>query len=138
MARNIQIQLLRGVFANMPVLAIGELYFATDTQQLYVGASSGNELIGPSTGSAVKQTEIDFGPLPTSEANFIILDSNVTPTSHIVGTVAYEAPTGKDLDEVEMDGLDLKFGPGSGTFTLYATGLEGYIADTFKINYVVG
>lgn len=138
MARNVQLQLLRGTFANMPALAVGEPYFTTDTHQFYVGTSGGNALVGPSSGASVKQVEIDFGSLPVSEASFLITDASVSPTSHIVGTVAYEAPTGKDLDELDMDGLDLKFGPGSGQFTLYVRGQDGYIADKFKINYVVG
>ena len=137
MARNVQIQVIRGVLANRPVLASGEFYYATDTQQLFVGPTP--TLVGPSSGSTVvKQTEINFGSLPVSEASFLITDASVSPTSHIVGTVAYEAPTGKDLDELDMDELDLKFGPGSGQFILYATGENGYIADKFKINYVVG
>jgi hypothetical protein len=139
MGRNVQLQLLRGTLANMPALAIGEPYLTTDTHQFYIGTSGGNALVGPSAGGgSVKQVEIDFGSLPVSEAKFLITDASVTPSSHIVGSVAYEAPTGKDLDELEMDELDLKFGPGSGQFTLYATGENGYIADKFKINYVVG
>jgi hypothetical protein len=139
MARNVGLQVFRGLLANMPALAVGEMGLATDTDQLYIGAASGNVLVGPSAGSStVKQTEIDFGALPVSEASFTIADASVSPTSHIVGTVAYQAPTGKDLDELEMDGIDLKFGPGSGQFTLYARGQDGYIADKFKINYVVG
>ncbi len=86
----------------------------------------------------IKQTEIDFGTTPVAEASFIITDTSVLVTSQLIGNVAYEAPTGKDLDELEMDGLDLKFAPGSGQFTLYARGLDGYIADKFKINYLVG
>ena len=134
---SIQVQVKRGVLANRPALATGEFYYATDTAQLFVGPSP--TLIGPSAGSfSVKQTEIDFGSLPVSEKSFTISDVSVSPTSHIVGTVAYEAPTGKDLDELDMDALDLKFGPGSGQFTLYVTGRDGYIADKFKVNYVVG
>jgi hypothetical protein len=87
----------------------------------------------------IKQTEIDFGTTPVAEASFTIIDTDVSATSQLIGTVAYEAPTGKDLDELEMDGLDLKFGPGSGQFTLYARGLnDAYIADKFKINYLIG
>lgn len=139
MARNATLQLLRGVFANMPALAVGEPYLTTDTHQFYIGTATGNALVGPGAGgSSVRQVEVDFGPLPVSEMSFLITDPSVTPTSHIVGTVAYEAPTGKDLDELEMDELDLKFAPGSGQFTLYAVGENGYIADRFKINYVVG
>lgn len=140
MARNVTLQLLRGILANIPALAIGEPYFATDTSQFYIGTNSGNALVGPSSGigSSVKQIEVDFGTLPISEKSFLITDASVTPASHIVGSVAYEAPTGKDLDELDMDGLDLKFGPGSGQFTVFAKGQEGYISDKFKINYVVG
>jgi hypothetical protein len=137
MARNVQFQVIRGVLANRPALVSGEFYYATDTQQLFVGPTP--TLVGPSSGSTiVKQVEIDFGALPVSEKSFTLSDVSVSPTSHIVGTVAYEAPTGKDLDELDMDSLDLKFGPGSGQFTLYVIGRDGYIADKFKVNYVVG
>lgn len=37
MARNVQMQFLRGVLANIPTLAAGELYYATDTKAMYVG-----------------------------------------------------------------------------------------------------
>ncbi len=86
----------------------------------------------------IKQTEIDFGVTPVSEKSFTITDVDVVVTSQLIGNVAYEAPTGKDLDELEMDSLDLKFSPGSGQFILYARGLDGYIADKFKVNYLVG
>lgn len=89
-------------------------------------------------GADIKQIEIDFGPTPVAEASFLIDDVNVLLTSFLIGNVAYEAPTGKDLDELEMDSLDLKFAPGVGQFTLYAKGLDGYVADKFKINYLVG
>jgi hypothetical protein len=89
-------------------------------------------------GANIKQTEIDFGTTPVSEASFVIADVDVTAGSQLIGSVAYEAPTGKDLDELEMDGLDLKFAPGSGSFTLYVRGMDGYVADKFKINYLVG
>ena len=92
----------------------------------------------PPPGATVKQTEVDFGTLPLYAQEFIVVDSDVTLTSHLIGTVAYVAPTGKDLDEMEMDNIDVKFAPGSGQFTVRVTGEEGYLADTFKINYLVG
>lgn len=92
----------------------------------------------PSSSVNIKETEIDFGTTPVDGASFVITDSDVSAGSQLIGTVAYVAPTGKDLDELEMDGLDLKFAPGSGQFTLYARGLDGYIADKFKINYLIG
>jgi len=93
----------------------------------------------PGAGSTnIKQTEIDFGVIPVSEKEFTITDSDVLVTSQITGTIAYEAPTGKELDELEMDSIDLKFAPGSGQFKIYAKGLEGYLHDKFKINYLIG
>ena len=47
MARNLQLRILRGIFAHMPVLGAGELYLCTDTMELYVG-SSGNKRVGVS------------------------------------------------------------------------------------------
>lgn len=37
MARNVTIQVLRGVQANIPVLSMGEMFFATDTGNLFFG-----------------------------------------------------------------------------------------------------
>lgn len=85
-----------------------------------------------------KQVEIDFGSLPVSEGLFTITDADVSPTSQITGNIAYEAPTGKDLDEITMDVIDLKFGPGNGQFTIYAVGRDGYLHDKFKVNYTIG
>lgn len=96
---------------------------------------------GPSGAASppnIKQTEIDFGTTPVAEAEFIVADVDVSAGSQIIGSVAYEAPTGKDLDELEMDALDLKFGPGAGQLTIRARGLDGYLADKFRINYLVG
>ena len=91
------------------------------------------------TGSVnIKQTEIDFGTTPVVEKNFTIVDTDISVSSQLIGLVAYEAPTGKDLDELEMDVLDLKLGSGNGQFTLRVKGMEGYVAGKFKINYLIG
>jgi len=86
----------------------------------------------------VNQVEIDFGDLPVESGEFTIVDSLVLPSSHITGTIAYESPTGKDLDELDMDSIDLKFAPGNGTLLIRARGLEGYLHGAFKVNYIVG
>jgi hypothetical protein len=86
----------------------------------------------------IKQTEVDFGTTPLAAQEFTVTDADVSGTSQIIGTVAYEAPTNKDLDEMEMDAIDLKFQPGTGQFIVRLTGLEGYLHDKFKINYLVG
>lgn len=119
---------------------------ATETgpaSEVIVSTTSGGTIdpsLLPTSGSTVvKHTIVDFGSLPQSEMLFTITDASVSPTSHIIGEVAYDATgTGKDLDEFDMDAVDLKFGPGSGQFELYMKGLEGYLADKFVVNYVVG
>ena len=47
MSRNVQLQIIRGVKANMPTLAVGEMYWATDVLQMYAGTTGGNKLVGP-------------------------------------------------------------------------------------------
>ena len=86
----------------------------------------------------IKQTEIDFGTTPVSEGTFVITDGDVSATSQLLATLAYEAPTGKDLDELEFDAFHLACAPGTGEFTLYVRPDGGYVADKFKINYLVG
>lgn len=95
----------------------------------------------PSTtgGASITQVEVDFGPTPISEAIFIISDSNATSSSRIKGSLAYDAPTGKDLDEVEMDNLAIDCGNAStGQFEMHICSEDGsYLHDKFKINYII-
>lgn len=86
----------------------------------------------------VKTIEIDFGALPVSEMLFTFNDENVSASSKVIGWLAYVPPTGKELDELDMDSIDLKFSPGNGSFSIYAKPLDGYVADKFVINYLIG
>ena len=88
--------------------------------------------------AAVRQTEIDFGAAGIEEKTFIVVDAAVGPGDFIVAQIAYVAPTGKDLDELEFDALDFRCVAGTGDFTLYARAIEGPVADKFVVNYVVG
>jgi hypothetical protein len=92
---------------------------------------------GVTSGSvAMFQTEIDFGNTPIQQSGFSIFNASVSSSSILIGGVAYSAPTSKDLDELEMDQLDLKFGEATaGGFTIYATSLSGPVHGKFKINY---
>lgn len=106
----------------------GTKFFRDDRTWVNPGASSTN----------IKQTEIDFGSSGIDTSEFVIMDTDVSSTSQLIGNVAYEAPTNKDLDELEFDQFDLKFAPGSGQFILRITSLNGCVADKFKINYLIG
>jgi hypothetical protein len=82
-----------------------------------------------------KLVEIDFGALGLMDKTFTISDPNVTANSKMTGAIAYVAPTGKDLDELEFDNFDIMFTPGAGTFNMVVRALDGLVAGTFKIYY---
>lgn len=83
-------------------------------------------------------TEVDFGTTPVADGTFTITDNTVTSNSIIIASVAYLAPTSKDLDEVEMDDLIVRADQATaGSFSMYIKSADGsYLADKFKINYV--
>lgn len=86
----------------------------------------------------IKQTEIDFGATPIRELSFTITDADIISTSRIIAILSYEAPTGKDQDELEMDDLSIKCSPGTGDFTMYVRALDdALVHDKFKINYMI-
>jgi hypothetical protein len=84
----------------------------------------------------VTQVEVDFGTTPVESATFTITDAGMTTAKHVIASLAYEAPTGKDLDELEMDTLSIVCGNGTGQFDMFIRSTDGsYLADKFKINY---
>ena len=83
----------------------------------------------------IQEVEIDVGSLPVLQSIIPINDSGVTTNSHIVWGVAYKKPTGKDLDELDMDSISLKFEAKAGEINIHIKGLEGTIADKFIIWY---
>lgn len=62
MGRNVAIQHLRGIFANIPALDDGEFYLATDTGRLYVGLDGINFSVG---GPIVANLSIQGNAFPT-------------------------------------------------------------------------
>lgn len=96
MARNVAIQVIRGITANIPSLNNGEFYLATDTGQLYVGLNGVNFRVGNPIMAAVE------------------INGNANPSNYIEpnidGSVSVKAPGGAAL---ALDGTD-------------ATGVSGY------------
>ena len=88
---------------------------------------------------AIKQVEIDFGSLPVVSNIFTITDSDAISGSFITGQLAYDASTGKDLDEITMDSLEISCGNAiTGTFQMFIKSTDGsYLHDKFKINYQI-
>ncbi len=100
-------------------------------------SGSGNVTISGST--SITQTEVDFGATPIAEQKFTITDAAATISSKIMATLAYDAPTSKDLDEVEMDDLIIKCGNATaGFFEMFIRAVDGsYLSGKFKINYII-
>jgi hypothetical protein len=83
----------------------------------------------------IGEVEIDVGATPVSQASISVIDAGITTSTRILGGVAYKKPTGKDLDELDMDSFDVKFESLTGTFNVKIKGLEGSISDKFIIWY---
>lgn len=104
---------------------------------------NGSSLLGSgnlSVSASITQTEVDFGATPIAQQTFSIADAGAVVGSKIIATVAYDAPTGKDLDEIEMDDLIIKCGNATaGFFDMLIRAVDGsYLADKFKVNYIIG
>jgi len=111
MARNVDLQVLRGTFANIGTLHVGELYLTTDTERLYVGSAGGNILIGPSPGSGnFVQATVDFGsdtgPITrVFDAAVVVAATWVTAQSIILCTPAGVATSTHGVDDALLEGL---------------------------------
>jgi hypothetical protein len=101
-------------------------------------ATSVQEAIENIIPTVVKQVEINFGDTNYITQNeFNIVDSSIVATDKISAEIAYVAPTGKDLDELEMDSFIFICGAYEGGFKMLATALDGSVYGTFKINYSI-
>lgn len=94
-------------------------------------------LILESNSSCVKQVEVDFrDTLYINYKTFVITDPQVKQGDFIVANIAYDAPTGKSVDEIEMDSIICTAGlSNDGSFTLLVRGLDGSLRNKFKVNY---
>lgn len=78
MARNVQVQVIRGILANIPALADGEFYFATDEFQLYVGFGGDNLPIGGPMAVSIQD--------PVTTANKLTVASDGSIAVSLAGT----------------------------------------------------
>lgn len=86
-----------------------------------------------------KQVEIDFSTeLYTDYKIFTILDNDVKLGDIVIANIAYDAPSNKDLDEIEMDPIICTAGTSTdGSFQLLVRGLQGSLTNKFKVNYTI-
>ena len=91
-----------------------------------------------SASSGFKETEVDFGIIPTNYKTFTIVDVDVTVGSLILPLQSGRAPTGRSADENEMDPMIFSATPLSGSFRLIASTKDGPVVGKYKVNYGVG
>jgi hypothetical protein len=87
----------------------------------------------------IKETEIDFGTTPTLEKTFNVIDAEVTTGSQILLTKAMKSPSsGRDIDEIRAESLELTAKALAGSFDLNVKSLSAVVTGKFIINYLVG
>ena len=119
-------------------LKLGWRYFAKDNGKIYKATSTTAwaEIGGGAPGSfAIYQAEIDFGSTPVEEASFAVTDAAITASMKVIGGMAYVAPAGRDLDEVEMEPFNCRFVAGTGNFTILVQAIEGPVEGKYKLDY---
>lgn len=81
--------------------------------------------------------EVDVGPKPVAEFVCTVYDDRVTSSNHILAQACYQAATGKDLDECEMDQLYVQAGnAGTGWFQIHLRSVDGsYLEGGFVLSY---
>jgi hypothetical protein len=131
---SMQIQVKRGPLANRPVLAAGELYYATDTAQVYVGPTP--TLVGPVSGSGgggQGTALLDFGSFPgVSDASLVVTgQAGILAASVVQAWILPANTVDHSADEHLAETLDIFAGnivPGVG-FTIYGFN-EGQLTDS--------
>lgn len=124
----IQIQVKRGVLANRPVLVAGEFYYATDTGQLFIGA-----------------TPVELAPKRLTNFNSA-QQSQVT----VAGTAVYVTNSNINIPASVLRGLIVgsvlkwriilnKTAAGTGTFVIALhMGTNGTVADAKVVTQAIG
>lgn len=117
-------------------IAGGKLRYMYKTSEIIASDSNKSQL---STVSVItKQVEVDFGSAPVfGQKIFSVVDPDAKEGSLVVPTIAYVAPTGKELDELELDDFSIKGRSLSGTVELLIASLTGAVSGNFKINYTL-
>lgn len=113
----------------------GQLAFVDGALQVHDGTAwaklaGGGALLGRAT--------VDVGTQPMPEFTAVVTDPNVTVGAHVHGWVSDTAAAGKDADEASMDVIDVWCSvPADGQLAVRLTGMTGFIADRFIVDYLI-
>ena len=94
--------------------------------------------VSSSGSTSVTEIEVDFGVIPTSYKTFVITDAGISPTSKLIISQSGAASSDHTADDVEMDPIIFSGTPGTGSFILAGTSLDGPVVGTYKVNYIIG
>lgn len=101
MPRQVLIKIRRGTEAQLPVLDVGELGFCTDTNKLYIGTPSGNQLLvaAQSVGDMLKSIyDTDFdGKVDAAET------ADSVPWSGVTGKPSVFPPSSHDHQRIVVN-----------------------------------
>jgi hypothetical protein len=89
MARNVGLQILRGVKANVPTLEVGESYLATDTNEHIIGTTAGNFVFGLPVFNAAGTSQQSSHVI----ADRVTLTGGGTATVTLVGRAVFTSAT---------------------------------------------
>ncbi len=94
MARNVSLQMLRGLLVNKPILNDGEFYFATDQLQLYVGLNGDSLPIGGTMSVQIADKINTSQLLAVNSDGSLLVNTAITKTSVLkTGTLVTTAIT---------------------------------------------
>ena len=85
------------------------------------------------------QTTVNFGSTGVLNGSFTVTNAAVTTANLVNAQIAYIAPSGKTLDELEFDQFDIKCVANNGSVTMFMVpDSMGLVAGNFVVNYTVG
>lgn len=84
------------------------------------------------------ELELDFGNTPVDAKYFSFSVPGMSKKALISCQTAYDAPTGKDLDELTCDVLSYCCQAMDEAFSIYAHSLTGRVVGKFKVNLSIG
>jgi len=89
-------------------------------------------------GSSTTEIEIDFGSSPVTNKGFTITDTGVSGTSKILAFPSGNPATDRVGNDYEWDQIQFSAIPGTESFTLYASVINGSVVGKRNVFYQVG
>jgi hypothetical protein len=71
--------------------------------------------------------EVDFGTVPTTDAQFAVVSATALPTSKCTATLSGKTATGRTDGDAQWDAITFGVNPGTGSITLYANCPSGSV-----------